>query len=70
MSTPKLVKRSVVVALKFHAETVVEIEVPEDCDDEEVRDAATALAGGMEIGDFIVYDSDLIHVCADGEYIY
>jgi hypothetical protein len=65
------IKKKVVVALQMHADVSVEIEVAEDATDQQIKEAASLASGAVDIKEFDVYDSKLIHVVHnDGDYIY
>ena len=64
-------KMVVNVAQVWHVDAPVEIDVPEDATDQQIREAASLACADVPQEKWEAYDSTLIHVVKpDGDYIY
>jgi hypothetical protein len=64
-------KMTVNIAQVWHGEAEVEIDVPDDATDQQIRKAASLASCDVPQEKWEIYDSDTIHVVKpDGNYIY
>ena len=63
-------KRKIAVSMNFHGEVYVEIDVPDDADEQQVLEAAKLEADTTDIEKFEMFSGSVRSVCEDGKYIY
>jgi hypothetical protein len=60
----------VAVVQRWTAETIIEVEVPDDATEQRIKEDANSAACNTDLENWQITDSTLVHVEHDGKYYY